>query len=212
MALQFSYGSTTNVITRMFWQYTGTAPTNAQLNTFCSAVATPYGTNLKPLASTEVTLGTVTAVDLSTTSSAQGSAALNVIGTRVGTSLSAQVAAVVSYEVARRYRGGHPRGYWPLGVVTDLATNARNWQAAFVSSLQTDIDAFRTAMIAAGWTGAGTISQVNVSYYHSFTVVVNPVTGRAKNKPTLRGTPVIDQVTSTLARTAIGTQRRRVAP
>jgi hypothetical protein len=50
---------------------------------------------------------------------------------------------------------------------------------------------------------------VNVSYYNGFTVVTNPTTGRARNVPTLRGTPVVDTVTGIVARVQVGSQRRR---
>jgi hypothetical protein len=120
------------------------------------------------------------------------------------------VCAVASYEISRRYRGGHPRGYWRFGTVTDL-TDSRDWSNTAVTAFGSGLNAYFTAIFGDGWTGAGTLSHVNVSFYSGFTVVTNPRTGRASNVPTVRGTPITDAVTSIIIRPNIGTQRRREA-
>jgi hypothetical protein len=117
---------------------------------------------------------------------------------------------VSSYTIQRRYRGGHPRGYWPFGVTTDLQNDV-DWTAAFVTACNTGFSTFFTALFAAGWTGAGTLTQVNVSYYDGFTVVVSPTTGRARNVPTLRVSPVQDTILIVACKVSIGTQRRRIS-
>src|ERR1700688_1026401 len=119
-------GSDFDIVTRFFIQYAGTAPTNTQLNTFAASVGTAWGTDLKALNGTTVALDTVICEDLTTTSAAVGEAGGNVAGTRGGNVLPAATAFVTSYTISRRYRGGHPRGYWPFGVQADLAT-AQTW-------------------------------------------------------------------------------------
>lgn len=202
------YGSTGEAVTRFFIQYSGTAPTQAQINTFAAAVGTAWSTNLKSLSGGNYELLHVEAADLSSATSPIGLATVNIGGTRTGSPLAAATSLVAAYQIARRYRGGHPRGYWPFGVSADLTTS-QQWADTFVSSCNTNLAAFFTAVIAAGWTGAGTLTHVNVSYFSGFHVVTNPVTGRARNVPTLRSSPLVDAVTNVVGRSAPGSQRRR---
>lgn len=208
VALGINPGTLPPVITRFFIQYTGTAPTNADLSTFNTAVSSAFNTSLKSLLDNNRLLISVESIDLSSAVAAVASSTVSVSGTRAGTELPISVAVVDSYTIARRYRGGHPRGYWPFGVAADL-TDRRNWSTTFTGAVNTGINAFFTAVVAAGWAGAGTLTHVNVSYYKGFTVVTSPTTGRARNIPTLRVTPTVDAVTATLARGSIGSQRRR---
>lgn len=197
-------------LSRVFLHYSGTPPTAAQLNTFTALAITSYGTNLKSLAYGGVVLSECDATDLTSATGAVGISTGSTAGTRAGTAIDSAACAVISYEIARRYRGGHPRGYWPFGVANDLnATNA--WSAAFVTACNTGFNNWIAALVAGGWAGAGTIAQVNVSYYNGFTVVTNPITHRARNVPTLRVSPTIDTVTAILTRPSVGTQRRRIA-
>jgi len=197
-------------LTRFYIQYTGTAPVVSDLDAFLTALDTAYNTNVKPLADVDTTLTLLSAIDLSSATSAVSVKAVSRVGTRAGAVLPSQIAAVQSYVIARRYRGGHPRGYWRIGTQADMS-NTTVWSPTAVTAFDTGLDAFFTAAFAAGWTGAGTLSHVNVSYYSGFTVITNPITGRARNVPTLRGTPLVDPVTATTVRPSIGTQRRREA-
>lgn len=202
------YGNDTNVISRFFLRYGGSAPTSAQLATFASTLNTAWSTNLKPLCQAQAALRRHDIEDLSSSTAAIGSAASLQGGTRTGTQLPGSTALVAAYQIARRYRGGHPRGYWPFGAEADL-NSPQDWTAAFLTACTTGLNAYFAAAIAGGWTGAGTIDHVNVSYYNGFTVVTNPITGRARNVPKLRTTPVVDTVTNVVARNILGTQRRR---
>jgi len=208
VTLVFTIGSDTHAITRFFVNYSGTAPSNSDLNTFCGAVRSAFNTNLKSLCHALVVLTTVEAVDLTSTSGATGSDSTSVTGTRAGLPCTGDAAVVVSYPIARRYRGGHPRGYWPFGVAGDLAT-PQQWGATLVNAVNTGITAFFTAVRAAGWTGAGDVDHVNVSYFHGSHVVTNPTTGRARNVPDLRATPLVAGIANLIVRARPGSQRRR---
>jgi len=196
-------------LTRYYQHYSGTAPTNAQLHTFNASQITNFNADLKSLINATFILTQVTSEDLSSSTGAVDVTATSQTGTRAGSAVTGAACVVCSYEIARRYRGGHPRGYWVFGSDSDI-TDDRDWSTTLVNAVNTGIAAYFTANAAAGWTGAGTITQVNVSYYSGFTVVTNPITGRARNVPTLRVTPTIDTVTSIVARQSIGTQRRRL--
>lgn len=191
-------------------QYTGTAPTAANLSTFNTAANTAWTGNLKGECGSEIVLTQIESTDLTSALGAQAVTGVSNAGNRSGGLIPSSACMVTSYEIARRYRGGHPRGYWPFGTDTDVSTELV-WAGAFLTSINSSLPAFIAALVAAVWSGGGTLSQVNVSYYHGFTVVTDPVTGRARNKPTLRVSPTIDAVTSIVARASIGTQRRRLS-
>jgi hypothetical protein len=197
-------------LTRFYTSYSGAAPTNAMLLTFDAAIAATWATNVQPLQDNQTELTQIESVDLSSATSAVDITSAAVIGTRGASELPGQVCMVISYEIARRYRGGHPRGYWPMGVQGDLQ-NTRLWTAAFTAEVLEAMQDFQADVFAAGWAGAGTLAQVNVSYYSGFHVVTNPITGRARNVPLVRVTPVQDPVTALTPRAYIGTQRRREA-
>lgn len=209
VAMIHSYGSDTDVVTRFFIRYSGTAPSSAQLDTFCASCVAAWGAFMVTECDPNVSLTEVTAVDLSSPSAAQGVFADTIPGTKSGGTLPASTAVVSSYVFGRRYRGGHARGYWPMGVETDVG-GPQTWDGGSIGGFQTAVDGFFGLVIAGGWSGAGTLDHVSVSYYHGFTVVINPSTGRARNVPTLRATPVVDVVTANAVRQRIGTQRRRL--
>lgn len=206
--MQGHVGIDADWITRFHLQYSGTAPTSAQLNALAGVIRAGWGTNLKALLPASAGLDSVSIEDLSSLTAAVGIDTTGVVGTRAGSLIPGGTAVVVSYRIARRYKGGHPRGYWVAGVSADLG-DAQQWAGAFLTAFQTGIDAFFAAAIGTPWTGGGTLAHCNVSYYHGFTVVTNPTTGRARNVPTLRGTPVVDLVTARVAQDNLGTQRRR---
>jgi len=210
VALSGTGDSPTVWLSRFFIQYTGTAPTTSDLASFDTALDTAANTNLIPLMGASWILRQIESIDLTSSTGAVDIKSVTRTGSRAGGGLPSQVCVVQSYTIARRYRGGHPRGYWPFGTSTDLVSDT-DWKAASITAFDNGLDAFFTAVFAAGWAGAGTLSHVNVSYYSGFTVVVSPTTGRARNIPTLRVAPVVDPVTATQVRASIGTQRRREA-
>jgi hypothetical protein len=208
-ALIFTDGINVDIVTRFYLEYSGAAPGSDDLDTYAQAVKDEFETDLLGDLNENLALIRVECIDLSTTSSAEGSWVGSLPGTATDPPNAVSVALVSSYEIARRYRGGHPRGYWPLGQSTNLAT-PQTWDSGFVATIHTQLSAFFTGIRAAVWTGGGSLVHVNVSYFEGFTVVTDPVTGRARNVPTVRGTPLIDTVTSRIERIRIGTQRRRL--
>lgn len=197
----------TDVVNIIHFQYGGTPPTNAQLNTFAASVAAAWGTNIAPLVNPNYVLTTVDVTDLSSSTGAIGAAVVSTAGTRVGNPLTAGVAACVRHRIARRYRGGHPRTYLWAGIITDIY-DEQTWKPAFITSMDAGWLAFIGACVGAGWTGAGGLTFVNVSYYSGFTNGTGP-TGRARVIPTLRGTPVVDPINSSQLNPHFASQRRR---
>lgn len=194
---------------RMFFKWSGTAPTATALNTLAETLYNLLvSEGLPGLMSPTTTLSGVLLEDLSSSLGAEGSHEANYEGTRSTNPLPADAAAVTSYEIPRRYRGGHPRSYWPVGTSKDLTT-PDSFTAAFVEEVQ----AFITSVVAGfvGQSEGGTVvgNHVSVSYYEGFTAVENPLTHRYRNVPTLRATPVITDVTAIITRNYVGSFRRR---
>jgi hypothetical protein len=197
-----------NVVSRLFFNYTGPAPTNAQMNTLATAVRTAWNSNVGILAGAQVNVHQVECIDLSSATGAIGFDSTTVTGTRAGTTLAAGTAVLINYAVARRYRGGKPRSYLPYLMAADL-TDAQDWTAAAVTATNSAWGAFITAIKAAPWSGATITNQVNVSYYQGFASVQNPVTLRWKNLSKPRAVPLVDVITSFSTNAKPASQRRR---
>lgn len=197
-----------NVMNRVYIEYSGSAPDNGQLDTLCGVAATSWGTHMLPNISPNGVQTQIEAVDLTTTSSATGSATGAGAGTRSGPTLTAAPSIVLNGLIARRYRGGKPKMFLWAGVETDIQT-VGTWKSSFATAVAGAYNAWVGDVTAAAWSGGGTLAEVNVSYYEGFTVVTNPVTGRARNVPTVRVTPLVDEITARVALIRIGSQRRR---
>jgi len=198
-------------LTRFFVQYAGTAPTPSQAQTYATTVGFAYQSRLLTLLSAADSQTLVTVTDLSSDTGAFGEDTSVRVGTRTGTDLPAQIALVCSYAILRRYRGGHPRGYWRFGVEADTP-DAQGWASTFITTVQNDLGLFFQDVLGTPWTGGGPLTQVNVSYFQGYDPpTIDPVTNFAKNNPKRRsGGPIVDQVVSRTVRSDLGTQRRRV--
>lgn len=207
--LKWTFGVDLDVLCRFYVEYSGTAPTTAQLNTMATAVATAWNSDLAPQTCNQATLTEVILEDLTSSTSAVGSATVTHVGSNGNWSGTLASAMLINFLVSRRYRGGKPRMYHPPMASSSL-TNPDQWGSTNLAAFQTGWNSFLTAVLAAVWTGGGSLAQVSVSYYDGFTVFTGP-TGRARNIPKLRtGGPVIDTVGSAVANARPANQRRRL--
>ena len=207
--LVFTIGGDTDVITRFFMSYAGSVPSGAELNTMAEAASVNWAAGSKSAFNADVVLTNCICEDLSSATGATGEYPTSLAGDRAGDLLTADQAFVYSYEIARRYRGGHPRGYWPCGSDTDLST-AQLWVGGSVTTFATQCGNIIGAIIAAAWSGSGTVLQVNVSFFEGFTSYQNPITLRWRNVPKARTSPLVDTITTKIGRERIGSQRRRL--
>lgn len=200
-------GGDVSISTRQFYRYSGSAPDSVDATALAADI---YGAASAMDAnwSTQAHLSGVRVTDLSSGSGGQGEHAQDTPGTDTGTVLSGGTAALVNFVIARRYRGGKPRSYFPWGTGDKLST-PQTWTGAFVTQIDSSLATYFSAVI--GLTeGSTTLTQhVNVSYYDGFTVVTNPVTGRARNVPKLRTVPLVDNIASFAASSRPASQRRR---
>lgn len=180
-----------NVIQHL--QYTGPAPTVADLQTVATSVNSAFNTNYASLMPVGVSVTGIDLADLTNPAAAAASVSTTVTGTRAGTIMPASTCIVVSWIINVRYRGGHPRSYYPFGVAADTQS-VRAWTTAFVTSVNNASTAYRTALNAISVSGT-TYKMAVVSYVHN-------------NAP--RPTPVPFTVQSNVTHARIDTQRRRL--
>jgi hypothetical protein len=208
VAYGFHVGSDLGAGCREFFQYTGAAPSAPDLVTLATAIGASATANLIPLMQADTVLETVTITDLTSPTSAEGFALVDENGTRAGGELPADAALLQSLEILRRYRGGHPRTYWPFGTDTDIASR-QTWEGAFVTACVDGLAAHFATWSVELPAGMASVTPVNISYYKGFDVVTGS-TGRARNVSLVRAAPVIDVVVSSIVRPNIASIRRRL--
>lgn len=133
-------------------------------------------------------------VDLSTSTGSAADVAVTIAGNQAGHGIGPQVCVLSSYKIARRYRGGHPRTYWPTFPL-GKAASTRSWDPTWCNDLGGDIGNMFAAATLAKWTSSTGIQAVSLSY-HSGHV--------------LRTTPVVDAITGISVSPIWATQRRRL--
>lgn len=196
-------------VNRIHVHYTGTAPTSGDLTSFATTAITAWASAFCPSMSDDKEVTGLVAIDLTSPTAATAEVVSSTAGALSGAILPADVCFVMAETVARRFRGGHPRMYLPLGDETKLVDSG-HWTAAFITAVELANEGLVVAMAGAGWAGAGTILPVSVSYYEGSHLVTYP-SGRHRDVPTLRGGgPVVDQITNYVGRAKLGTQRRRL--
>lgn len=193
---------------RFFFSYTGGTPSGSDLTAVVGAVHTAWTNRLAPNMLTGETLTTIIVEDLSSASGGSAEFTGSESGTATGGQLQADVAAVINHQVTRRYRGGRPRIYLRAGITSDLATPAQ-FTDTFITNLGAAWHNFVTDILSLSGAGITLQDLVNVSYYEGFTVVTNPVTGRSRNVPTKRTTPLVDPIIGSNLQKRIGSQKRR---
>jgi len=195
--------SDSDIINILHIGYTGGPPSAANLTTYLTSYVAPAAETLfNAQGSTDLVGKTIEAIDLSSSSGAEASVAFSSTGVRTGDFAPASAAVVVSWTISRRYRGGHPRSYFPFGTAgTYESGSSKLWDSGFISAVQTGIAAFILGIstITIGSTSFNDL--VNVSYVDKN---LNPT------PPYRRTTPVVDVITGGVAKQRICSQRRRL--
>ena len=196
---------------RFFVSYTGGTPTVADLNSFASAVSGAWGTHMKSLQCSAFSLNQVTCEDLNTTSGNLGSWGGSVAGTSSDVYLAASTCAVIDMKISRRYRGGKPRLYLPIGVWGDT-DGAQVWGTTFQTNVDSQFPAFIAEVVGESYASFSASELVNVSYYSGVNTSTPPWRGPGyKYPPKVRTGPITpDEIVSVGIRPTIGSQRRRL--
>jgi hypothetical protein len=195
---------------RLHFKYTGSAPTNTDCNNIAASLhaAVAAGPILSTVSSTILTSTRV--IDLSDPAAGAGVHAQSIPGTAGADELPAAACVLINFLVQRRYRGGKPRVYWPMGQQTDLG-DAQKWTPAAVTNFQNHFNTYITQALAVAWAGGSIASNVSVSYYEGVNPPITLPSGRVKQSSKLRtGPPLVDAVIGAPVNSRIGTQRRRI--
>lgn len=194
-----TYQSNTWAIIHHF-QYSGSAPTVAQLNTLGAQLATDFGNNLlSGQVSQHVSLLTVKLTDLSSNTGASTEVPVLEAGTNTSTDLPTNVAIGVSWSIAQRYRGGHPRSYLPGACSNMLASGS-------VSRLS------GTFLGGLGTGAAGYIAAVNARTLGGSPIVFGSVNYfvYGAHPPALRSAGVFHAIIGSAVHPRLDSQRRRL--
>jgi hypothetical protein len=205
----FTIGGKEGQGTRQFFRWTGTTPTPTVLTGLADDIFTAHLLGSLPAASaTTLTYTGIELTDLTSSMGAQATFSGSAAGERSGDELPADVAFVTSFGITRRYRGGHPRAYWPFGVASDL-TGPQQWTDGAVATFLTAVETYSAGIVGLS-TGGTTIGHhVAVSFYEGFTAVEDPITHRYRNVPTKRTPALVTTVSDIVGRTYVGSFRRR---
>lgn len=199
-----------NVSTKLHFKYSGTAPADASCIDIASAFRSAWNNAWLGHLVNESSHEGVSVTDLTTPTSGFGQSLIHTLGTANPPGVPAGTALLVNYSIARRYRGGKPRSYWPLMVAADLASSS-SWILATLATMTSEWQtSYLDAMIGSTIDGCVIGEQVNVSYYEGFTTPPVAPGRRAKNISTPRAVAITpDPITAFVINPKPASQRRR---
>jgi hypothetical protein len=210
MRVRLGFNSTagTDLGSRFYIAYSGSAPTAANCVTLATDIATAWNNRLAPFTYVNISLVEVDVLDIATDSGAFGTVTVSHPGGLSGGTLVASAAVNVEFDIARRYRGGKPRMFLPPPDDTALISFDK-WSTTFISSINTAIGEFFGDIAALSVGAVGTLKHVNVSYYFGFQNVTNS-SGRIRAAPKYRiPNAKLDDITGYACKAVVGSQRRR---
>lgn len=125
----------------LHYQQTGsTSPwTAGQLATLCTTWMSSANTRYKTLFGSNTTFDSVQAVDLTNETPAGGADTTHGFTCTGGGQLAPSLSAMVNMRIAVRYRGGHPRMYFPPLNSVSQSTSEDTWTTSGQSGLTTAV-------------------------------------------------------------------------
>lgn len=206
----WTLGTDPAVMCRLHAIYTGSALTNADATNVAGQYWNIVAADIMPHASPGLNLTKVEVVDLSSPSAGMGTHTGTVLGTAAGGALPANCAVLANAAIQRRYRGGKPRTYWPMGTQNDLK-DSQHWLPASITNFNNAVANIYTGLGGLTFSSGQTTGPCSVSYYEGATwYQQDPPNGPYKRTPTLRATPVVDPINSWTVNPIVGTMRRRM--
>jgi len=176
--------------------YSGGAPSNSNCASYLSAITSDVQLAYTSEMSVDNELTSLEITDLTSDTGATASSELSSFGTRSGDFNPANVAVCASMEIARRYRGGHPRKYFSWGTSGTFASGStKDWDPGFITDCNAKLNTMLETIvpISEGSTNWDTV--VNVSY---------------RNAGAVRTVAVVDPILSAVCRPRVCSQRRRL--
>lgn len=209
VTVHIELGADLNAQVRQFFTYTGTAPSNTDCISLATQISGEVDAHLIPFMSADrINLG-VDVIDLTSVTSGQGLFTEHTPGTEAGTPLPADVCLLQNFTIGRRYRGGKPRSYWPMGTVADLLS-PQQWVGASLTAFHTALQNYVNAVTSTSAAGTSISAQCSISNYLGFTAIPNPVTGRTRDAPKVRAVAIPpDVIAGFTLNSHLASQRRR---
>jgi hypothetical protein len=181
-------------------QYTAGTPVPVDLNTLAAQFALAWSTLQGPVVSTGVVITQTLVIDTASATGASGVDSTPRSALGAPPAAVANVAMVLSWHIARRYRGGHPRNYL-TGIVESAFLDQQHWVHATANAAGTRGNTFIATINALTTPSTGLITFGNWSYFKGHD---------AAGKPILRPVPVFDRILSCSVDFRIDTLRRRL--
>lgn len=204
----YADGGDNNVTTNLHFEYSGGPPISADCLSLANGAQAAWVAHLRAHLNSGSYLAAVSITDLSSETGADGENTTQSIGTGGTEVLPAGVAVLINHKIARRYRGGKPRSYCPFFTSAELTEDGL-WTGTAITALKSDWDAFIAAMTALSAGSTDLSKFVSVSYYHGSVGSIVDGGKRGKTTLILRGTPVVDEITSSRVNQVPASQRRR---
>lgn len=208
ISFQFQYGLDTTCFSHMTFKYSSGPPTPTQIQQVADSAHAGWVTNVKPVHHSSVALTNIVATDLSDPSTPQGLWAGSEVGTATGGVLPASTCVLINMKLARRYRGGHPRMYWPWGTDADLQ-GPQTWLPASITKFQTAFSGLSNKIASDSTWSSPLLANASISYYHQSTWHGDDQTGHYQ-VPTPRVPPLLEVATGFSYPVTLGSQRRRI--
>jgi len=184
----------------MHFAYTGTTLSQGNAQAVADGIRSTWNASIAAIAGTQTNYTLFEVADLSSRSGVIAQNNVAVVGTAASTSPAAvSICLVVSWTVGYRYRGGHPRTYFPLSS-QNLVTDGRHVSTGTTNSHAAAWNAWLQAFNAITLSGS-TCTLTYYSFYSGHT---------ADGKPIVRPTPVPHAITGARVTNRIDTQRRRL--
>jgi hypothetical protein len=206
--LLFDVGVDASALTRFFFNYTGAAPGITALTAFSTLINGYADDALPPLMHPDTTYLGCVLQDLGSDLGLVASFPESAVGSRDGDQLGADVCVLANYPIGRHYRGGKPRGYWPLGTSADLL-DRQHWTTGFTGSCEDVLAVLLSEVNGSSSEGCTAGQQYNVSWYGPPNQLKGALPGRVRTVSTQRVTPLIDAITTVSVSPQLASQRRR---
>lgn len=208
--LGFSLGASLKGGSRFFTSYTGGPPATSDIVAMAGTIQAAWSAHLNSFMSNDYDLSLIEGTDLTSPSSAQGSVSISVNGGAANHPPDVEACSLINHHINRRYRGGKPRIYLPLGTTASIDTDDTSWTATYVTNLNAAWAAFMAAVLLASSGGTALNEHVNVSYYSGYNTPTILPSGRAKQSAKVRTASIApDVIHSSTTQKLIASQRRR---
>jgi hypothetical protein len=129
---------------------TGSAWSVGQLDTLCNTIMSGIQSHWVNYIGSNVTYDSASAVDLTNSQPAEGNSTTAAFaGTEVGGDVTPSLCTMVNFHIPRRYKGGHPRTYFPPGTAGSLTANEDQWIPNYVNQTSAAMASIINGVVAA---------------------------------------------------------------